>query len=149
MLRGVNGRAVWRDVALKTYHGGAMAAPPSTRPGQVDLDAVRAAAARIAPYAHRTPVLTCRTLDRIAGRALFFKAEPLQRIGAFKFRGACNAVMKLSDEAAARGVVTHSSGNHAQALALAAHQEILLRYLLNALLPGEATGSGAHQGAGR
>ena len=65
-------------------------------------------------------MLTCRTIDALAGRRLFFKAEPYQRIGAFKFRGACNAVMKLSDEAAARGVVTHSSGNHAQALALAA-----------------------------
>jgi threonine dehydratase/serine racemase len=85
-----------------------------------DLAAVRAAAARIAPCAHRTPVMTCSTLDRMSGRSLFFKCEPLQKVGAFKFRGACNAVMKLSDRDAARGVVTHSSGNHAQALALAA-----------------------------
>src|SRR5947209_14830026 len=86
----------------------------------VDLDAVRAAARRIEGLAHRTPVMTCATLDRLAGRALFFKCEHLQKAGAFKFRGACNAVLKLSDETAARGVVTHSSGNHAGALALAA-----------------------------
>jgi threonine dehydratase len=78
------------------------------------------AAARIAPWAHRTPVMTCSTLDALAGRQLFFKCEQWQKVGAFKFRGACNAVMRLSHEEAARGVVTHSSGNHAQALALAA-----------------------------
>ena len=84
------------------------------------LDTIRAAAARIAGIAHVTPVATCSTLDRLAGRSLFFKCEQLQKVGAFKFRGACNAVRKLTDEAARRGVVTHSSGNHAQALALAA-----------------------------
>ncbi len=81
---------------------------------------VRAAAKRIAPHAHRTPLITCATLDALAGRALHFKCENLQKVGAFKFRGACNAVMKLTDAEARRGVVTHSSGNHAQALALAA-----------------------------
>jgi threonine dehydratase/serine racemase len=86
----------------------------------VSLDDIRAAAQRIAGFAQRTPVLTCGTIDRLAGRSLFFKCENLQKVGAFKFRGACNAVMKLSDAQAARGVVTHSSGNHAQALALAA-----------------------------
>jgi threonine dehydratase/serine racemase len=85
-----------------------------------DLSDVRAAAGRIAQWAHRTPVATCATLDRLAGRSLFFKCEHLQKAGAFKFRGACNAVMKLPAQAAARGVVTHSSGNHAGALALAA-----------------------------
>src|SRR5262245_41846451 len=85
-----------------------------------DLGEVRAAARRLAGLAHRTPVLTCATLDRLAGRALFFKCEHLQKAGAFKFRGACNAVAKLPAGVAARGVVTHSSGNHAQALALAA-----------------------------
>jgi len=85
-----------------------------------DLAAVRDAARRIAGYAHRTPVASCAALDALAGRALLFKCEQLQKVGAFKFRGACNAVMKLSDAAAARGVATHSSGNHAQALALAA-----------------------------
>jgi threonine dehydratase/serine racemase len=64
--------------------------------------------------------MTCATLDRLAARSLFFKCENWQKAGAFKFRGACNAVMKLSEETSLRGVVTHSSGNHAQALALAA-----------------------------
>src|SRR5438128_2668102 len=86
----------------------------------ISLADIRAAAARIAPYAHRTPVMTCQTLDRLAGRSLFFKCEQWQKVGAFKFRGAGNAVMKLSDADAKKGVVTHSSGNHAQALALAA-----------------------------
>ncbi len=84
------------------------------------LDHVKDAARRLAGLAHQTPVLTCATLDRLAGRSLFFKCEQWQKVGAFKFRGACNAVMKLGPEQAARGVVTHSSGNHAQALALAA-----------------------------
>lgn len=85
-----------------------------------NLQAVREAAARIGAWIHKTPVATCATLDRLSGRQLFFKCENLQKAGAFKFRGASNAVLKLSPEAAARGVVTHSSGNHAQALALAA-----------------------------
>jgi len=81
---------------------------------------VRTAAARIKPYAHRTPVLTSRTMDALSGASLFFKAENLQRMGAFKFRGAVNAVFSLGDAEARKGVITHSSGNHAQALALAA-----------------------------
>lgn len=81
---------------------------------------VLAAAARIAPHAHATPVLHSRSLDALADCTLHFKAEHLQRVGAFKFRGACNAVWALSDDVAARGVVTHSSGNHGAALALAA-----------------------------
>jgi threonine dehydratase/serine racemase len=85
-----------------------------------DLRDVQAAAQRLAGIAHRTPVATCATLDRLAGRSLFFKCEHLQKAGAFKFRGACNAVRKLPPDVAARGVVTHSSGNHAGALALAA-----------------------------
>jgi threonine dehydratase/serine racemase len=83
-------------------------------------DDVRAAVKRIATSAHVTPVMTCAALDRLAGRSLFFKCEQWQRAGAFKFRGACNAVAKLNAVEAARGVITHSSGNHAQALALAA-----------------------------
>jgi len=86
----------------------------------VDLERIRDAARRIAGSAHRTPVITSATLDAATGQKLFFKCENLQRVGAFKFRGAFNAVMRLSEEQAARGVVTHSSGNHAQALALAA-----------------------------
>ena len=85
-----------------------------------DLSAIRAAATRLNGVAHRTPVATCATLDRLAGRRLFFKCEHLQRAGAFKFRGAWNALAQLTDAVAARGVVTHSSGNHAQAVALAA-----------------------------
>jgi threonine dehydratase len=81
---------------------------------------VVAAAARIAPYAHRTPVLTSRSINEIVGAELYFKAENLQRVGAFKFRGACNAVFSLTDAQASHGVITHSSGNHAAALALAA-----------------------------
>ena len=81
---------------------------------------VHAAAARIKGRAHRTPVLGSRQLDAISGRQLFFKCENFQRVGAFKFRGACNAISALSDEEARRGVCTHSSGNHAQAVALAA-----------------------------
>lgn len=84
------------------------------------FDDIRDAAARIAPYAAVTPVLHSAALDELAGAALHFKCENLQRGGAFKFRGACNAVWSLSDEEAARGVVTHSSGNHGNALALAA-----------------------------
>ena len=81
---------------------------------------VRAAAERIRNHVHRTPVLTSTTLDRELGAEVFVKCENLQKIGAFKARGACNAVMALDDAAAARGVVTHSSGNHAAALAYAA-----------------------------
>ncbi|MEK6237690.1 MAG: pyridoxal-phosphate dependent enzyme, partial [Planctomycetales bacterium] len=81
---------------------------------------VEAAAARIAEHARRTPVLTCRTLNEKTGADLHFKCENFQRCGAFKFRGACNTVFSLTDADAARGVVTHSSGNHAAALAEAA-----------------------------
>lgn len=81
---------------------------------------IEQAAARIRGVAHRTPVLTSRTLSGMCGADLFFKCENLQRVGAFKFRGASNAVLSLGEEEAARGVATHSSGNHAQALALAA-----------------------------
>ncbi len=84
------------------------------------VDDVLAAAARIAAHACVTPVLRSRTLDAMTGATIFFKAEHLQRSGAFKFRGACNAVWALDDDQARRGVVTHSSGNHGAALALAA-----------------------------
>ncbi len=86
----------------------------------VGIEHVRAAAERIRPFVHRTPVARSRRLDEAAGCRLLFKCENLQRVGAFKIRGAMNAVLQLTDEQAARGVVTHSSGNHAQALALAA-----------------------------
>ncbi len=86
-------------------------------PGFAD---VLAAAARIASHAMVTPVLRSRELDALVGASLHFKGEHLQRGGAFKFRGACNAVWSLDAEQAQRGVVTHSSGNHGAALALAA-----------------------------
>ncbi len=76
---------------------------------------------RVGQQAHRTPVLTCSTFDGWCGGELFFKCENFQKVGAFKFRGACNAVGSLTAGELARGVATHSSGNHAQALALAAH----------------------------
>lgn len=81
---------------------------------------IQAAASRISGHVHRTPVLTCTAIDDRAGAHLFFKCENFQKVGAFKMRGATNAVFALSDAAAAQGVATHSSGNHAQALALAA-----------------------------
>jgi len=81
---------------------------------------IRDAAVRIAPYARVTPVLRSERIDALVGAHIVFKCENLQRGGAFKFRGAANAVWSLSDEDAARGVVTHSSGNHGNALAIAA-----------------------------
>ena len=88
-----------------------------TAPGIQDLCA---AAQRIAPHVHRTPVATCAGIDLLAGVRLFFKCENLQKVGAFKARGATNAVLSLTDAAVRRGVATHSSGNHAAALARAA-----------------------------
>lgn len=75
---------------------------------------------RIKDFVHRTPVLTCQSINRMVGASLFFKCENFQKAGAFKIRGACNAVLSLPEEEACRGVATHSSGNHAAALALAA-----------------------------
>jgi len=85
-----------------------------------DLAAIRSAATRIAPLVHRTPVLSCSALDAEAGAQLHFKCENFQRIGAFKARGAANAVFALADADARNGVVTHSSGNHGAAVAYAA-----------------------------
>ncbi len=85
----------------------------------IALEDIQEAAHRLAPWAHRTPVLTSRTLDKMCGGSIFLKCENFQRVGAFKFRGAMNAVLQLSDEERSRGVVTHSSGNHGQALSLA------------------------------
>ena len=75
---------------------------------------------RIKPFIHHTPVMTSTSLDEIAGCMLFFKTENFQKVGAFKSRGAMNAILSLTREQRARGVATHSSGNHAQALARAA-----------------------------
>lgn len=83
------------------------------------IEDIRRAAERIGPHVHRTPVLTSDAVNEISGAEVFFKCENLQKAGAFKVRGATNAVFSLSDEQARRGVATHSSGNHAAALALA------------------------------
>jgi threonine dehydratase len=94
------------------------------------LDDIYAAAKRINPYIHRTPVLTNDSLNQKVGVQVFLKCENFQKVGAFKFRGACNAVFSLSDEEAAGGVSTHSSGNHAQALALAAKLRGIPAYIV-------------------
>jgi threonine dehydratase len=97
--------------------------PQSTdQPTSLTLADVRAAAERIRPYIHRTPVLTSGQLNARVGGSLFFKCENLQKTGSFKARGAHNAVFSLSAHVAAKGVVTHSSGNHAAALARAAER---------------------------
>ena len=86
----------------------------------INLQHIRDAGTRIAPFIHRTPVLTCATLDRMTGAQLFFKCENLQKVGAFKMRGASNAIAQLDPKVAVHGVATHSSGNHGAAVALAA-----------------------------
>ena len=91
-----------------------------TQPLAITFDDVAAAAARLAGVAHRTPVLTSRTADARTGATVFFKCENLQRIGAFKFRGAYNALAQFTPEQRRAGVIAFSSGNHAQAIALAA-----------------------------
>jgi threonine dehydratase len=96
----------------------------------LDLAAIRAAHDRIRPHIHRTPVLTSARLDDAAGASLFFKCENFQKAGAFKARGATNAVLLLSDAEAARGVATHSSGNHAAALARAARLRGIPAYIV-------------------
>ena len=94
------------------------------------IDDVRTAAERIRGVGHRTPILTSKTLDQMAGRKLFFKCENFQKVGAFKFRGGWNAVSMLSDKEAERGVCTHSSGNHAQAIAYSAQKRGIPAYIV-------------------
>src|ERR1700754_2035463 len=96
----------------------------------VDLDAIRRAHDRIRPHIHRTPVLTSERLDAASGASLFFKCENFQKVGAFKARGATNAVFALDDETARRGVATHSSGNHGAAVARAAKLSGVPAYIL-------------------
>jgi threonine dehydratase len=103
----------------------------------VEFDNIRSAADRIRSYAHRTPVLTNESLNRKVGARVYLKCENLQKVGAFKFRGACNAVFSLTDEEAVLGVGTHSSGNHAQALALAARLRGIPAYIA---MPNTAAG---------
>lgn len=85
---------------------------------------------RIAQYAHQTPVMTSKAVNEMAGGELYFKCENFQKVGAFKFRGAINAVFSLSEQLASHGVCTHSSGNHAQALALAARIRGIKAYIV-------------------
>jgi threonine dehydratase len=97
-----------------------MSSTASSQPQKPTWDAIEAAHVRIAPRIHRTPVLRSATLDAMCGAELFFKCENLQKTGSFKIRGATNAIFSLSDEEASRGIVTHSSGNHAAAVSCAA-----------------------------
>lgn len=99
-------------------------------PQLIDRNDVQRAAHRIAAAAHRTPVMTCATLNALSKNMLLLKCEQFQKTGSFKFRGAFNAVAVLPDDVAARGVVTHSSGNHAQALALAARIHGIPAYIV-------------------
>jgi threonine dehydratase len=98
---------------------------------------IQSAHKRIFDVVHRTPIATCSTLDAMTGRTLFFKCEHLQRVGAFKFRGASNVVLGLSESEAAAGVCTHSSGNHAQALARAARERGIPSWIV---MPSNAPG---------
>jgi threonine dehydratase len=94
------------------------------------LSDIQSAHKRIKPFIHHTPVLTSRQLNKIFGCELYFKCENFQKVGAFKFRGATNAVLSLSDNEKKHGVVTHSSGNHAAALALAASMNGVKAYIV-------------------
>ena len=94
------------------------------------LTDIQQAAQRIHPYIHRTPILKNESLNQRVGAQVYLKCENMQKVGAFKFRGACNAVYSLSDEQAQHGVCTHSSGNHAQALALAARMRGIPAYIV-------------------
>ena len=121
-----NGRSSWRHGLIPSAHrqpwrsSRTMTWEPNDLPAvPIGIDDIVQAAQRLEPWAHRTPVLTSRTLDERSAAGVFLKCENLQRVGAFKFRGAMNALLLLGGDQKAAGVVTHSSGNHAQALALA------------------------------
>ncbi len=104
--------------------------PARASPTLPDLAAIRAAHARIAAHVHRTPVFTCAAIDDEVRARLYFKCENFQRVGAFKARGACNAVFSLADDEAGNGVVTHSSGNHGAALAYAAQRRGIRAFIV-------------------
>ena len=95
-----------------------------------NLNCINAASERIKKHIHRTPVLTSKSINQIVQAELFFKCENLQKVGAFKFRGATNAVLSLTEKEAQRGVATHSSGNHAAALSLAAKMRGIPAYIV-------------------
>ncbi|XP_050887763.1 serine racemase [Lathyrus oleraceus] len=96
----------------------------------VDISSIQEAYTRIKSYVTKTPVISSTSLDDISRRQLYFKCENFQKSGAFKFRGACNAVFSLNDEATSKGVITHSSGNHAAALSLAAKLRGIPSYIV-------------------
>src|SRR5690606_2726396 len=98
-----------------------------TQPRLKDIELARK---RIAGYIHRTPILTSSAIDSLAGCRIYFKCENFQKVGAFKARGAANAVLKLDEEARRNGVATHSSGNHAAALARAATRTGIPAYIV-------------------
>ena len=102
-----------------------------------ELADIQAAHSRIKPFIHHTPVLKSHQLNELFNCELFFKCENFQKVGAFKFRGATNAVLSMSEEEKSRGVVTHSSGNHAAALALAARMNGIKA---NIVMPENAPG---------
>lgn len=109
------------------------------------LEDIRHTHQAIGPLIHRTPVMTCRNLDQISGASLFFKCENFQKVGAFKMRGAASAALRLSDEEKSRGLATHSSGNHAQAVARAARELGVPAYIVmpaNAPAPKQAATAG-------
>ena len=94
------------------------------------LEDIAAAHKRIAPFVRKTPVYTSRSIDGLAGCSIYFKCENFQKIGAFKIRGATNAILSLSNQETSKGVATHSSGNHAQAVALAALKNDIKAYIV-------------------
>ena len=104
-----------------------MTSKSEIEPGKLEL---KKAYDRVKPYVHRTPILTSKNLNRISDSNLFFKCENFQKVGAFKFRGACNAIYSMEPSALVNGVATHSSGNHAQALALAAAMKEVPAYIV-------------------
>lgn len=97
---------------------------------KITKSAIEAAAIRIAPYIHNTPMMTCKSINELYGLDLYFKCENFQKIGAFKIRGGMNASLQLSKEQLEKGVATHSSGNHAQALAFAAKMLGMKAYIV-------------------
>ncbi len=102
---------------------------------KISFQEILQAQKRINPFIHQTPILTSESIDKIAGIQLFFKCENLQKIGAFKFRGAVNAVEQLSPQQAQYGICTHSSGNHAQAVAKIAQIKQIPAYIV---MPNQA-----------
>jgi threonine dehydratase len=116
--------------SMSSVPGNSMSTSSPENKSALTMQAIREAHVRIRSMIHRTPVMTSSVLDELSGNQLFFKCENLQKVGAFKARGATNAVFLLTDEEAAKGVVTHSSGNHAAALARAARLRGIPAYIV-------------------